>query len=171
MPSRNGGATEPHRTPDPQHKFHDNLSLPMDSSHPLPFSCIQFHLSPVDQSDFSWALMPLSTTLLLGGHPGPWLPSIQPHGPTPGLKTPRKTSLLPSLPQGMEEDSQTGRRDAYRPTPFPSSVYLINSFLGVRGKKAAENGLTLPQHSRHFSRAASKCIFLTHQTGPMQACD
>lgn len=69
MPSGNGGATEPHRTPDPKLKFHHDLSLPMDSSHPLPFSCIHFHLSPMDQSDFSWALMPLSTTLLLGGHP------------------------------------------------------------------------------------------------------
>lgn len=151
MPTGNGGVTKPHRTPGPQLKFHNYLSLSMDSSHPLTFSCIHFHLSPVDQSDFTWTLMPLSTTLLQGGHPGPWLPSIQPCGPTPVLKTPRK---MPPL----EKDSQTGRRDAYRHTPFPLSVYLINSSLGARAKKAAENGLTLPEHSRHVSRAESKCI-------------
>lgn len=105
------------------------------SSHPLTFSCIHFHLSPIDQSDFSWALMPLSTTLLQGGHPGPWLPSIQPCGPTPVLKTPRKMPLLPSFPQEMEEDSQTGRRDAYLQT-YSLPICLFNQlFLGSSGQE------------------------------------
>lgn len=129
MPTGNGGATKPHRTPGPQLKFHNYLSLSMDSSHPLTFSCIHFHLSPVDQSDFSWALMPLSTTLLQGGHPGPWLYSIQPCGPTPVLKIPRKMLLL-------EEDLQTGRRDAYLQTYSLPFICLFNQlFLGSSGQE------------------------------------
>lgn len=129
------------------------------SSHPLTFSCIHFHLSPIDQSDFSWALMPLSTTLLLGGHPGPWLPSIQPCGQPQSSRLQGKClSYLPFHRGWRRIRRLEGGMLTYRHTPFPLSVYLINSSLGARAKKAAENGLTLPEHSRHVSRAKSKCI-------------
>lgn len=125
----------------------------MDSSHRLTSPCIHFHLSPLNQSDLSSALVSPSTSLLLSGCPSPWILLSQPHGPTLVPKTPRKMPPLLSLPQQIRRREQN-RREAYRHIPLPSLLYLIKSFWELRARGLQKMGF-LFQNTQDISAGLS----------------